>query len=320
MLVRQSVVPLSLGTFFKHLPILRPTTFSPRTLKRRTLSTSTILSSSYFETLTPTQKDQIHLYVDVLLQWNQKMNLTAIKEVNEVMERHVEDSLAVVPPIRNSYISHCSSSCNKLNLVDVGSGAGLPGVVLAIACPGWEVTLMESMKKRCVFLEHVVGQIGLSNVQVVRGRAEDPCLSCIPTTFEDQETIEIVKVSRRDLNLRSFELPTPLSFDLGQNLLFREQFDVAVARAVAEMRILAEYCLPLVRVGGLFVAAKGHNPEAEVMNAERAIGTMGASILQVCSVESQSPHGQRTAVVCLKARPTPRKYPRDPGTPAKVPL
>ncbi|KAF4367606.1 uncharacterized protein LOC115708844 isoform X2 [Cannabis sativa] len=280
MLVRQSVVPLSLGTFFKHLPILRPTTFSPRTLKRRTLSTSTILSSSYFETLTPTQKDQIHLYVDVLLQWNQKMNLTAIKEVNEVMERHVEDSLAVVPPIRNSYISHCSSSCNKLNLVDVGSGAGLPGVVLAIACPGWEVTLMESMKKRCVFLEHVVGQIGLSNVQVVRGRAED----------------------------------------LGQNLLFREQFDVAVARAVAEMRILAEYCLPLVRVGGLFVAAKGHNPEAEVMNAERAIGTMGASILQVCSVESQSPHGQRTAVVCLKARPTPRKYPRDPGTPAKVPL
>ncbi|KAM6594147.1 hypothetical protein CsatA_001850 [Cannabis sativa] len=288
MLVRQSVVPLSLGTFFKHLPILRPTAFSPRTLKRRTLSTSTILSSSYFETLTPNQKDQIHLYVDVLLQWNQKMNLTAIKEVNEVMERHVEDSLAVVPPIRNSYISHCSSSCNKLNLVDVGSGAGLPGVVLAIACPGWEVTLMESMKKRCVFLEHVVGQIGLSNVQVVRGRAECPFPS--------------------DMNVISFVIGQ----DLGQNLLFREQFDVAVARAVAEMRILAEYCLPLVRVGGLFVAAKGHNPEAEVMNAERAIGTMGASILQVCCVESQSPHGQRTAVVCLKARPTPRKYPRDP--------
>ncbi|XP_062116414.1 uncharacterized protein LOC133830456 isoform X1 [Humulus lupulus] len=280
MLVRQSVVPLSLVTFFKHLPTLKPTTFSPRIVKRRTLSTSRILSSSYFETLSSTQKVQIHLYVDVLLQWNQKMNLTAIKEVNEVMERHVEDSLAVITPIRNSYISHCSSSCNNLKLVDVGSGAGLPGVVLAIACPGWEVTLMESMNKRCVFLEHVVGQIGLSNVKVVRGRAED----------------------------------------LGQNHCFREQFDVAVARAVAEMRILAEYCLPLVRIGGLFVAAKGHDPEAEVMNAERAIGMMGASILQVCSVESQSPHGQRTAVVCLKARPTPRKYPRDPGTPAKIPL
>ncbi|XP_062116416.1 uncharacterized protein LOC133830456 isoform X3 [Humulus lupulus] len=240
MLVRQSVVPLSLVTFFKHLPTLKPTTFSPRIVKRRTLSTSRILSSSYFETLSSTQKVQIHLYVDVLLQWNQKMNLTAIKEVNEVMERHVEDSLAVITPIRNSYISHCSSSCNNLKLVDVGSGAGLPGVVLAIACPGWEVTLMESMNKRCVFLEHVVGQIGLSNVKVVRGRAED----------------------------------------LGQNHCFREQFDVAVARAVAEMRILAEYCLPLVRIGGLFVAAKGHDPEAEVMNAERAIGMMGASILQ----------------------------------------
>ncbi|PON35041.1 rRNA small subunit methyltransferase G [Parasponia andersonii] len=281
MLVRQSVgVPFSFGTFFKHLPALKRTTIFPYRISRRALSTTRILNSSYFETLYPSQRDQIHLYVDVLLQWNQKMNLTAIKEVNEVMERHVEDSLAVIPPIRNSYLSHCSSSCNNLNLVDVGSGAGLPGIVFAIACPGWEVTLMESMKKRCVFLEHVIGHIGLPNVQVVRGRAEN----------------------------------------LGQNQCFREQFDVAVARAVAEMRILAEYCLPLVRVGGLFVAAKGHDPEMEVTNAERAIETMGASILQVCSVESQSPHGQRTAVVCLKARPTPRKYPRDPGTPAKVPL
>lgn len=183
----------------------------------------------------------MHLYVDTLLEWNQvslslatlilclaaenmvgklkrleirlqlmkilklqRMNLTAVKEVNEVMERHIEDSLAIIPPIRNSYLSHCSpSSSNNLSLVDVGSGAGLPGLVLAIACPGkqifllkfrflyfynmyinkaytlllfwwvgWEVTLMESMNKRCLFLEHVVSHIGLSNVQVVRGRAE----------------------------------------------------------------------------------------------------------------------------------------------------
>ncbi|BBH03853.1 S-adenosyl-L-methionine-dependent methyltransferases superfamily protein [Prunus dulcis] len=173
-------------------------------------------------------KEQIHLYVDTLLEWNQRMNLTAVKEVNEVMERHIEDSLAIIPPIRNSYFSHCSpSSSNNLSLVDVGSGAGLPGLVLAIACPGWEVTLMESMNKRCLFLEHVVSHIGLSNVQVVRGRAEN----------------------------------------LGQVLCFREKFDVAVARAVAEMRVL---------------------------------------------VESHSPYGQRTAIVCLKTSPTPRKYPRDP--------
>ncbi|KAL5544364.1 hypothetical protein UlMin_008148 [Ulmus minor] len=280
MLVRLNIVHFSFGTFIKHLPTLKPTKFWPYRIRPKTLSTTTAINSSYFETLNSRQKDQIHLYVDALLQWNQKMNLTAVKEVDEVMERHIEDSLAIIPPIRNYYPSHCSSSCDKLNLADVGSGAGLPGLILAIACPGWEVTLMESMNKRCVFLEHVVGHIGLSNVRVVRGRAEN----------------------------------------LGQDPCFREKFDVAVARAVAEMRILAEYCLPLVRVGGLFVAAKGHDPQAEVSNAERAIETMGASVLQLCSVESQSPHGQRTAIVCFKARPTPRKYPRDPGTPAKVPL
>lgn len=208
------------------------------------------------------------------------MNLTAVKEVNEVMDRHIEDSLAIIPPIQNSYISSCNSSFENLRVVDVGSGAGLPGLVLAIACPGWEITLLESMNKRCLFLEHIVGLTELSNVQVVRERAEN----------------------------------------LGQDSDFREKFDVAVARAVAEMRVLAEYCLPLVRVGGLFVAAKGHDPHEEVRNAERAIKLMGASVLQLCSVESHSPHGQRTAIICLKNHSTPRKYPRDPGIPTKVPL
>ncbi|CAN6717910.1 unnamed protein product [Malus baccata var. baccata] len=97
------------------------------------------------------------------------MNLTAVKEADEVMERHIEDSLAIIPPIRNSYLSHCSPSSENLRLVNVGSGAGLPGLILAIACPGkfrwmgWEVTLMESMNKRCIFLEHVVGHIGILN-------------------------------------------------------------------------------------------------------------------------------------------------------------
>lgn len=127
------------------------------------------------------------------------MNLTAVKEENEVMERHVEDSLAIIGPVRNSYLLRCGSSFEDLSVVDVGSGAGLPGLVLAIACPsidhdfhilqgrlivvnfsflgffcclGWKVTLLESMNKRCVFLEHVVGLIGLQNVQIVRDRAE----------------------------------------------------------------------------------------------------------------------------------------------------
>ncbi|XP_020978686.1 uncharacterized protein LOC107632632 isoform X1 [Arachis ipaensis] len=210
------------------------------------------------------------------------MNLTAVKDADEVMERHVEDSLAILPPLRDCYRTRCGGAPphEKLSLVDVGTGAGLPGVVLAIACPEWEVTLMESMNKRCVFLEHVVGIIGSSNIQIVRGRAES----------------------------------------LGQNHCFREKFDIAVARAVAEMRVLAEYCLPLVRVGGLFIAAKGHDPEDEVKKAESAIQKMGASLLQVCSVDSRSPYGQRTVVICSKDRSTPMKYPRDPGTPAKEPL
>ncbi|MED6170607.1 hypothetical protein PIB30_032774 [Stylosanthes scabra] len=268
----------SLATFFKHLPSnkIKPIAFSHRKATVKSLATL-----SHFQTLSSRQRHQIHLYVHALLQWNKRMNLTAVKDADEVMERHVEDSLAILPPLRDCYRTRCGdSSDEKLSLVDVGTGAGLPGVVLAIACPEWEVTLMESMNKRCVFLEHVVGVIGSSNIQIVRGRAES----------------------------------------LGQNHCFREQFDIAVARAVAEMRVLAEYCLPLVRVGGLFIAAKGHDPEDEVKKAESAIQKMGASLLQVCSVDSQSPYGQRTAVICSKDRSTPMKYPRDPGTPAKEPL
>jgi len=103
------------------------------------------------------------------------MNLTAVTEASEVMERHIEDSLAIIPPIRSSYLSHCGDSYDELSLVDVGTGAGLPGLILAIACPGWKVNLLESMNKRCVFLEHAVSLTGLSNVQVIRERAETEC-------------------------------------------------------------------------------------------------------------------------------------------------
>lgn len=120
--------------------------------------------------------------------------------------------------------------------------------------------------------------------------------------------------------LSNVEIVSERAENVGQSVDFRERFDVAVARAVAEMRILAEYCLPLVRVGGLFVAAKGSDPQEEVKDAEKAIRLMGASLLELCSVESHSPLGQRTAVICFKDRRTPKKYPRLPGTPSKMPL
>ncbi|TMW84807.1 hypothetical protein EJD97_024340 [Solanum chilense] len=273
-------ISLSFGTFIKHLAASKSSSLSLTAKSFTASASSEVFSSSRFEALSSRQKEQVHLYIDSLLKWNQKMNLTAVKEESEVMERHVEDSLSIIEPIRTSYLSHCGPSSENLNLVDVGSGAGLPGVILAIASPGWKVTLLESMNKRCSFLEHVVSQIGLSNVQVKRERAEK----------------------------------------LGQDVCFRESFDVAVARAVAEMRVLAEYCLPLVRTGGIFVAAKGHDPQEEVQRAERAIQLMGASLLQISCVDSHSKHGQRTAIICLKGKPTPKKYPRDPGTPAKIPL
>ncbi|XP_047310964.1 ribosomal RNA small subunit methyltransferase G [Impatiens glandulifera] len=270
---------LSLGTFIEHLPTFSPSASTFRRINRKAFTTNASLSTPLIEALSPRQKEQIDLYVDTLLQWNQKMNLTAVTEKSEVMERHIDDSMAIIPPIQ-TYLSQYGTSFDDLKLVDVGSGAGLPGLVLAIACPGWKVTLMESMVKRCAFLEHTAGLIGLSNVRVIRGRAED----------------------------------------FGQDRSTREIFDVAVARAVAEMRVLAEYCLPLVRVGGLFVAAKGHDPALEVRRAEKAVSLMGASILQICSVESHGPYGQRTAIVVRKDNPTPRKYPRDPGIPARLPL
>ncbi|KAK4362382.1 hypothetical protein RND71_017623 [Anisodus tanguticus] len=264
----------SFGTFIKHLA-------SPKSSNLKSFTTSesaNVFSSSRFEALSPRQKEQVHRYIDSLLEWNQKMNLTAVKEENEVMERHVEDSLSIIEPIRTSYLSHCGPSSENLNLIDVGSGAGLPGVILAIASPGWKVTLLESMNKRCSFLEHV---------------------------------------------------------KLGQDVNFRESFDVAVARAVAEMRILAEYCLPLVQTGGIFVAAKGHDPQIHIFLVMRKLlfsksrlevnvlgfpQPEGSIISGLQMIDSHCKHGQRTAIICLKGKPTPKKYPRDPGTPAKDPL
>ncbi|KAJ0048857.1 hypothetical protein Pint_15371 [Pistacia integerrima] len=170
----QFQLTFSQRTLIKHLSPSIPNTFNSHRAgaKAKTLTTTRVLNYSHFETLNSHQQEQIHLYVDSLLQWNERMNLTAVKEVNEVMERHIEDSLAIIPPICNNYTSHCSDSSDNISLVDVGTGAGLPGLVLAIACPGWKVTLLESMNKRCVFLEHAVSLTGLSNVEVVRGRAE----------------------------------------------------------------------------------------------------------------------------------------------------
>ncbi|CAN6164438.1 unnamed protein product [Urochloa humidicola] len=242
-------------------------------------------AATSISSLSAPQQRQVALYVEALLDWNQRMNLTAVTDEAEVMTRHVADSLAVLPPLERAYRALSTTGggggdIDGVSLIDVGSGAGLPGLILAVARPSWRFTLLESMKKRCTFLEHAVKAMELSNVDVVCDRAESA----------------------------------------GQNLDHREAYDIAAARAVAELKVLAEYCLPLVRVGGLFIAAKGHDPHEEIKNAKSAVQKLGASMTELCNVESMGPHGQRTAVIYFKERATPRKYPRLPGTPSKMPL
>ncbi|RLN12675.1 ribosomal RNA small subunit methyltransferase G [Panicum miliaceum] len=241
-------------------------------LNLRTTSTvARAAAATSISSLSAQQQRQVAVYVEALLDWNQRMNLTAVTDEAEVMTRHVADSLAVLPPLERAY--RARSTTGGVSLIDVGSGAGLPGLILAVARPSWRFTLLESMKKRCTFLEHAVEAMGLSNVDVVCDRAEN----------------------------------------VGQSLDYREAYDIAAARAVAELKVLAEYCLPLVRVGGLFIAAKGHDPHEEIKNAKSAVQKLGASMLELCNVESMGPHGQRTAVIYFKERATPRKYPRLPG-------
>ncbi|CAN6201946.1 unnamed protein product [Urochloa humidicola] len=248
---------------------------------RTTTTVPTAAAANAISSLSAPQQRQVAVYVEALLDWNQRMNLTAVTDEAEVMTRHVADSLAVLPPLERAYRARSTGGgIDGVSLIDVGSGAGLPGLILAVARPSWRFTLLESMKKRCTFLEHAVDAMGLLNVDVVCDRAEN----------------------------------------VGQSLDHREAYDIAAARAVAELKVLAEYCLPLVRVGGLFIAAKGHDPHEEIKNAKSAVQKLGASMTELCNVESMGPHGQRTAVIYFKERATPRKYPRLPGTPSKMPL
>ncbi|EFJ47446.1 hypothetical protein VOLCADRAFT_46111, partial [Volvox carteri f. nagariensis] len=168
-----------------------------------------------------------------------------------------------------------------LRLLDVGTGAGLPGMVLAVARPQWKVTLLDSLRKRCEFLREAAARAGLDNVEVVWCRAEDA----------------------------------------GRRPELRQAYDIAIARAVAEARVLAELCLPFVRVGGLWVAAKGPDPEAEVAAASNAIRQLGGRQLALERVQSLSAEGEpRTALVVAKTSATSARFPRQAGTPNKKPL
>ena len=193
----------------------------------------------------------------------------------------MEDSLTLLDVI--SAAVGPERAAGPLGLIDVGTGAGLPGVVLAIARPHWKVTLLDSLAKRVKFLDDVVASTPLDNATTVWGRSEE----------------------------------------VARTAVHREQYDVVVARAVAELRILAELCLPFARPGGVWVAAKGPDARgAELAAAARAVSLLGGGVMSVSDVATMGPDGLRPfiAVTCTKPKRTPELYPRSPGTPKSDPL
>lgn len=221
--------------------------------------------------LTSRQVKAFELFEQELLAWNEKFNLTAIREPEAVRTKHFLDSLTVL-----SELHQPQPEC----LVDVGTGAGFPGIPLKIALPELKLTLVESVGKKADFCRHVVERLYLKDVEVFALRAEE----------------------------------------MGQMAQHREQYDWAVARAVSSMPVLAEYLLPLVRVGGCILAQKGENAHAEVQNSEKAFRILGGTLRRVTPVTLPGVVEDRFIVVVEKKATTPAQYPRRAGLPAKKPL
>jgi 16S rRNA (guanine527-N7)-methyltransferase len=221
--------------------------------------------------LTRSQLSALSLYERELVDWNTRFNLTAIRDPQEIHIKHFLDSLTCLMALRESPIDR---------LIDIGTGAGFPGIPIRIIFPKMRLTMVESVGKKAEFCRHVVNILELQGVEVVQERAET----------------------------------------LGQNPSYRERFDWAVARAVAILPVLAEYLLPLVRVGGSMLAMKGESGPAEAHSAERAMRVLGGHLRQLIPVTLPGVAEERYLVVIDKVAATPNGYPRNVGVPAKHPL
>jgi 16S rRNA (guanine527-N7)-methyltransferase len=210
-------------------------------------------------------------YADELLTWNEKINLTAITAPEAIEMRHFLDSLSVLLSV---------SLGAGQRVIDVGTGAGFPGVPLRLVCPYIELTLLEATAKKTLFLDHIVTQLKLSNIRILNARAEEA----------------------------------------GQEVADRETYDVALARAVAPMPVLVEYLLPLCKIGGRCVALKGESAVSETQQAENALRILGGHLEKVIPVELPQVAETHYLVVIQKIAATPPQYPRRPGIPTKRPL
>ena len=227
------------------------------------------LSSWNFE-IDDNKISQLDKYYEMLIEKNKVMNLTAITEFDEVLVKHFVDSLSICTIIPDDVKYVC----------DLGTGAGFPGIPMAIAYPDLQFSLIDSLNKRIKFLQEVVDALGLTNVTLVHGRAEEA----------------------------------------GRNKLYREQYDLVVSRAVANISTLSEYCLPLVKVGGYFISFKSGDIEDEIKQSGKAISKLGGKLQKPVLFNLPDTNISRSFLVINKEKSTPKAYPRKAGTPSKEPL
>ena len=220
-------------------------------------------------TLSEIQLKQFYNYMNLLIEWNKKINLTAITEPNEIILKHFVDSLTI-----SKYIS------DGTRVVDVGTGAGFPGIPLKIYRQDIEITLLDSLQKRINFLDEVIRELNLEKIETIHSRVED----------------------------------------FGKDKRYREKFDIATSRAVANLATLSEFLLPLVKVGGKVISMKGSLIEEELENSKNAIKILGGKIEKVDEFNLPNSDISRNIVLIDKIKETPNKYPRKAGEPSKKPL
>ena len=215
------------------------------------------------------QIEKFYRYMEILLEWNQKMNLTAIVEPKEVILKHFVDSITI-----EGYIAQ------NAQVIDIGTGAGFPGIPLKLVRNDLNITLMDSLNKRITFLEEVVNKLKLTNIDAIHSRAEE----------------------------------------LAKNKDYREKFDVATSRAVAPLNVLLEYMLPFVKVNGICICMKGSSIENEIQESRKCLELLGGKIEKIDSFELHENSHARNIIIVRKIKNTPNKYPRKAGMPTKEPI
>ena len=215
------------------------------------------------------QLEEFYKYMCLLIEWNEKMNLTAIIEPKEIILKHFIDSLTILNEIED-----------KNTLIDIGTGAGFPGIPLKIAKLNLKVVLLDSLNKRILFLNEVINKLELENIETIHARVED----------------------------------------IGKNIKYREKFEIVTSRAVANLAILSEYMIPLTKIGGKCICMKGSSIKDEINESQKAINLLGGKVEKIDEFVLPSTDIKRNIIVIKKEKNTPKNFPRKAGIPSKNPI